>query len=169
MTLLLSRAFALTLAASALQLAAAAADSGPAPKPAAVPAGRPARYTIDNCISTFNPAKVEKTGAGGQFWFFDRDFAEGKTLKLSVVGPHLATHAPHRHVEDEFFFILEGQAECYLDGQWRAVPPNTGFYCPSGQEHGIRNAGDTEMRYLVIKKYEGAVPPAAPAVATPAH
>jgi mannose-6-phosphate isomerase-like protein (cupin superfamily) len=113
-------------------------------------------YTLDNCINTFDLAKTEKTDAGYQYWFADKNLADGKTVKLSVVGPHLATHAPHHHPEDEFFFILEGKAELFLDGQWRAVGPNTCFYCPSGHEHGIRNAGDTVLKYLVIKKYEAA-------------
>jgi oxalate decarboxylase/phosphoglucose isomerase-like protein (cupin superfamily) len=30
----------------------------------------------------------------------------------------------------------------------------TSFYCPSFSEHGIRNVGDTELKYLVIKKYD---------------
>jgi quercetin dioxygenase-like cupin family protein len=34
------------------------------------------------------------------------------------------------------------------------VEPYTSLYCPSNVEHGIRNAGDTELKYLVIKKYE---------------
>jgi F420-0:gamma-glutamyl ligase-like protein len=35
------------------------------------------------------------------------------------------------------------------------------FYCPSWHEHGIRNVGDTELKYLVLKKYLGPVPAAA--------
>lgn len=113
----------------------------------------PARYTIDNCVNTFSPGGVEATRTGQQYWFFDKAFADGKTLKLSVVGPHQASHAPHRHPEDEFFFVLEGKAEFYLDGKTRTVGPNTGLYCPSGSEHGIRNVSDGELRYLVIKQY----------------
>ena len=145
-----SRLLLLLLGCSAAVLLASTATaveptvSGPA-KP---------RYTLDNCINTFDPAKTEKTDAGYLYWFADQNLADGKTVKLSVVGPHLATHAPHHHPEDEFFFILAGKAELFLDGQWRAVGPNTCFYCPSGHEHGIRNAGDTELKYLVIKKYE---------------
>ena len=131
------------------------ASTATAAEPAAPGPAKP-HYTLDNCINTFDSAKTEKTDAGYQYWFADRNLADGKTVKLSVVGPHLSTHAPHRHPEDEFFFILEGKAELYLDGTWRAVGPNTCFYCPSGQEHGIRNAGDIELRYLVIKKYEAA-------------
>ena len=78
---------------------------------------------------------------------------DGKTLKLSVVKPHAATHEPHTHTEDEFFFVLEGTAEFHLDGETATGGPMTSFYCPSGVKHGIRNIGDTELKYLVIKKY----------------
>jgi mannose-6-phosphate isomerase-like protein (cupin superfamily) len=74
-------------------------------------------------------------------------------LKLSVVEPGKATHAPHQHEEDEFFFILEGQAEFYLDGKTKVVGPYTSLYCPSNVEHGIKNAGSTQLKYLVVKKY----------------
>ena len=66
------------------------------------------RYSIDNCVNTFNPADVESTKAGYQYWFADKKFAEGRTVKLSVVRLHEATYPPHRHAEDEFFFALEG-------------------------------------------------------------
>jgi quercetin dioxygenase-like cupin family protein len=111
-------------------------------------------YTIENCINKFSMDKTEKTKVGYQYWFADKNLAEGKTLKMSVVAPHSATHPPHIHAEDEFFFILEGKAELYLKGEWTPAEPYTSFYCPSNVEHGIRNAGDTELKYLVIKKYE---------------
>ena len=110
-------------------------------------------YTIDTVVSIFDGDAVEPTKVGYQYWFADKDFADGKTLKLSVVKPHAATHAPHTHEEDEFFFVLEGTAEFYLDGETATGGPMTSFYCPSGVEHGIRNIGDTELKYLVIKQY----------------
>ena len=76
------------------------------------------KYTIDNCVTEFLMDKAEKTKAGYQFWFADRDFIDGRTLKMSVVGPHSATHPPHKHIEDEFFFVLEvaaTQLEFYSD------------------------------------------------------
>ena len=128
--------------------------------PAAFYAGRqsaaqkPKTYTIENSVNEFDMKKVEQTQAGYQYWFADKEFIDGRTLKLSVVAPGKATHAPHRHPEDEFFFVLEGKAEFYLDGKTRVVGPYTSLYCPSNQEHGIRNAGDVTLKYLVIKKYE---------------
>jgi mannose-6-phosphate isomerase-like protein (cupin superfamily) len=112
------------------------------------------QFTIENCVSEFSMEKIKKTQVGYQFWFADPDFLNGRTLKLSVVEPHLATHPPHKHVEDEFFFILEGTAEFYLDGKTKVAGPYTSFYCPPNVEHGIRNPGDTELKYLVIKDYQ---------------
>jgi len=112
------------------------------------------KFTIDNCVSEFSIDKTVKTSVGYQFWFVDKNFIDGRTLKMSVVAPHSATHPPHMHIEDEFFFVLEGTAEFILDGKTKVAGPNTSFYCPSNIPHGIRNVGDTELKYLVIKKYE---------------
>ena len=114
---------------------------------------QPPTFTLDNSVVEISPERGEKTKAGYQFTFADPEFIDGQTLKLSAVGPGLASHDPHRHPEDEFFFVLEGRARFFLDGQTRTVGPWTSFYCPSNQLHGISNAGDTELKYLVIKKY----------------
>jgi mannose-6-phosphate isomerase-like protein (cupin superfamily) len=111
------------------------------------------RYSIENAVNTFDENQVQPTEVGYQYWFADKAFADGKTLKLSVVKPHSATHQPHVHEEDEFFFVLEGTAEFYLDGETEIGGPMTSFYCPTGMKHGIRNIGDTELKYLVIKTY----------------
>ncbi len=111
------------------------------------------RFTLENCVSKFDPNSVDSTKVGYQFWFVKKEFLDGRTLKMSVVKPHAATHAPHSHVEDEFFFVLEGTAEFYLNGKTTVANPYASFYCPPNGLHGIRNIGDTELKYLVIKKY----------------
>ncbi|CAH8282672.1 mannose-6-phosphate isomerase-like protein (cupin superfamily) [Mariniflexile fucanivorans] len=111
-------------------------------------------YTIQNCVNQFNIEQAIPTKVGYQYWFADKDFIDGRTLKLSVVVPHQSTHAPHKHIEDEFFFVLEGTAEFFLDGKTQTAGPYTSFYCPSNSMHGISNVGDTELKYLVIKKYK---------------
>ncbi len=111
------------------------------------------KYNIESCVNPFSMDNAEKTKAGYQYWFVDKNFLDGRTIKLSVVKPHEATHPPHKHAEDEFFFVLEGKAEFYLNGHRKVVGPMTSLYCPPYFEHGIRNVGDTDLKYLVIKKY----------------
>ncbi len=118
------------------------------------PAPQKAKYNLQNCVNEFSMNKIEKTEAGYQYWFVDKMMADGKTLKMSVVKPHAATHAPHQHPEEEFFFVLEGKVEFYLAGERKVVGPFSSLYCPPNVEHGIRNVGDTEAKYLVVKKYE---------------
>lgn len=111
-------------------------------------------FTIDNCINKFNREKAVKTAVGYQYWFIPQGFlADGQTVKMSVVAPRQATHAPHKHAGDEIFFVLEGTAQFFLNGKTVTGGPYTSFYCPDGSEHGISNAGDTELKYLVIRKY----------------
>jgi mannose-6-phosphate isomerase-like protein (cupin superfamily) len=111
-------------------------------------------FTIENCVNTFSMEDAISTEVGYQYWFANKDFLDGRTLKMSVVAPHKSTHAPHKHIEDEFFFILEGTASFYLDGKTKEVGKYTSLYCPSNVMHGISNAGETELKYLVIKKYQ---------------
>ena len=113
-----------------------------------------AKFTIDNCVNQFSMDQTIETKVGYQYWFADKEFIDGRTLKMSVVAPHKSTHAPHKHIEDEFFFVLEGTAEFFLDGKTKTVGAYTSLYCPSMVMHGISNVGDTELKYLVIKKYQ---------------
>ena len=110
-------------------------------------------YTIENSVNEFKMEGTRKTSVGYQYWFADKDFIDGRTLKMSVVAPHQATHAPHTHDNDEFFFVLEGKARFHLNGKEVVVGPYASLYCPPDSYHGISNAGDTELKYLVIKKY----------------
>lgn len=112
------------------------------------------KYTFENCINKFDMSKTVKTSVGYQYWFIEQKFLDDNlTVKMSVVAPKQATHAPHKHPGDETFFILEGTAQFYLNGKTTTGGPLTSFYCPVGSEHGISNAGDTELKYLVIRKY----------------
>jgi mannose-6-phosphate isomerase-like protein (cupin superfamily) len=112
------------------------------------------KWTIEECVNTFSAEKASSTKVGSQYWFADKDFADGQTVKLSVVGPYKQTHAPHRHAEDEFTIILEGKAIFFLDGDSITVSPLTCLYAPSNVEHCLRNAGDTELKYLVVKNFK---------------
>lgn len=111
-------------------------------------------YSIEDCVNTFSEDQAISTKVGYQYWFADKDFLDGRTIKMSAVAPGKSTHAPHQHPEDEFFYVLEGTAQFHLDGKEVVVEANTSLYCPPNSMHGIKNVGETELKYLVIKKYE---------------
>lgn len=108
------------------------------------------KWNIHNCVNKFDPESLSPTKVGSQYWFADANLTEGLTLKMSIVKPFQATHAPHTHAGEEFFVVLEGVAKFYLNGDSVVCGPLTSFYCPPMMKHGIRNAGDTELKYLVI-------------------
>jgi len=137
------RAFVLLLLPCAVVRVAAPSPAQEAPRP----------RSLAECVNEFSPAGIESTRAGYQYWFADKKFLDGRTIKLSVVRAHQATHPPHVHGEDEFFIVLEGTAELILADERRVVGPMTSFYCPPSVEHGIRNVGETDLKYLVIKTY----------------
>ncbi|MCC5830446.1 MAG: cupin domain-containing protein [Phycisphaeraceae bacterium] len=56
---------------------------------------------------------------------------------------------PHYHEnEDEWFFVLEGSAEFFLNG-WTRVAPGGAVFVPKGTVHTFRNAGDSELKMLI--------------------
>ena len=112
------------------------------------------KYTLENCLNRFDSSQTVKTAVGYQYWFIPQKFlADGLTVKMSVAAPHQATHAPHQHTGDEIFFVLEGKAQFILNGKTTTGEAYSSFYCPEGSTHGISNAGNTELKYLVIRKY----------------
>lgn len=57
---------------------------------------------------------------------------------------------PHRHErEDEWFHVLEGEAEFFSDGRWTKVSAGSSVFAPRGSVHAFRNAGDTVLRQWI--------------------
>lgn len=57
---------------------------------------------------------------------------------------------PHYHTrEDENFYVIEGSAEFFQDGEWKAVAPGTAVFMPKGVVHAFRNAGQTPLKMLI--------------------
>ena len=57
---------------------------------------------------------------------------------------------PHWH-EDlyEVFYVLEGEIEYLLGGDWRRAPAGTTVFIPAGAVHAFRNASGRPARHLV--------------------
>lgn len=70
---------------------------------------------------------------------------------VTTVGPHMASHDPHRHVEEELIIVKEGTIESMQNGETTIVGPGSVIFEASNELHGLKNAGDTPATYYVIK------------------
>jgi uncharacterized cupin superfamily protein len=58
---------------------------------------------------------------------------------------------PHWHEDlDEVFYVLEGEIEFLLDGQWRPVGAGSMVFVPAGTVRAFRNASDRPACQLVV-------------------
>jgi len=66
------------------------------------------------------------------------------------LAPGERPHPPHHHVHEEMFLVREGTVEVTLNGKSTKLGPGSVAFIASGDEHGIRNAGETHAQYFVI-------------------
>jgi quercetin dioxygenase-like cupin family protein len=72
-------------------------------------------------------------------------------MHVSVIAPGRAAHDPHAHDGEEVIFVLEGTAEIRMGDEVQTVGANTAVFCPPHVLHGIRNAGETPIRYMILR------------------
>lgn len=80
-----------------------------------------------------------------------------------TVKPGQAVHKAHRHAEEEYMVLVEGEGRWHLEG--KEVPARTGdvVYTAPWAMHGLTNTGDKPLTFLVIKfKAKGVAAPAKP-------
>lgn len=81
----------------------------------------------------------------------------GLDIHETELGPGEISHAPHRHVYEEAFVILEGKLEYYNNGTRTILTPGSVGFAGSNDEHGVKNIGDTRCRYCVFELGVGSV------------
>ena len=75
---------------------------------------------------------------------------ENLSIHITTLNPGLASHAPHRHVNEEAVFLREGTLEVYLNGETKVVGPGAVLVFMSNDWHAVRNVGDAPAIYEVI-------------------
>lgn len=71
-------------------------------------------------------------------------------MHITTLKPGIASHEPHRHVNEELIIIREGTVETLSDGVWKRVGPGSIIFNASNSLHGLRNVGTTPAVYHVI-------------------
>jgi len=59
-------------------------------------------------------------------------------------------HGSHSHKHEEMFLVREGTVEVTVNGKGTRLGPGGVAFIGSGDDHGIRNVGDTQAKYFVI-------------------
>jgi XRE family transcriptional regulator, regulator of sulfur utilization len=71
-------------------------------------------------------------------------------MHITTLKPGLASHDPHKHVNEELIIIREGTVETLSDGVWKRVGPGSIIFNASNSLHSLRNVGTTPAIYHVI-------------------
>lgn len=95
---------------------------------------------------------VEELPWGPHDWLIRPDIvAAEKLLLVRVHMPPGTGHAFHRHPEmEEIIYVLEGQAEQWVDRERRILGPGESAHIPQNVVHGTYNAGSMTLRFLAI-------------------
>jgi quercetin dioxygenase-like cupin family protein len=80
-----------------------------------------------------------------------QDMTGGVSVTLLETSPPGGGPPPHQHKnEDETFFVVEGEYEFLVDGQWIRASAGDSFYRARGTLHTFRNCGATAGRILTF-------------------
>ncbi|MGA9854638.1 MAG: cupin domain-containing protein [Gammaproteobacteria bacterium] len=104
----------------------------------------------------------ERSPKGKNAGLYDRRFGEiASQIGAQKLGYNLTVVAPgkrncpfhNHHMEEEMFFILEGEGEVRFGDKRYPIKPGDIIACPTGgpeTAHQIINTGTLEMRYLAV-------------------
>ena len=59
-------------------------------------------------------------------------------------------HPPHNHVHEEMFFVQQGTVEVTIAGKSTRLGPGSVAFIHSGDQHGLKNVGNTRAQYFVV-------------------
>jgi len=96
---------------------------------------------------------VEKTASGERRAVFDSGTATVDRLETHVttVNAAGASHAAHRHPDEELVFVREGVIEATINGVSSKAPAGSVIFFAANDLHGMRNAGDGQASYFVLR------------------
>ncbi len=101
----------------------------------------------------WNATQVLPQKYGARRNLFDSPTATLNNLECHVttLNPGESPHAAHQHPEEELMIVKEGTIEVMVNGELKRVGPGSVVFQASNQLHSIRNVGQTQATYHVLK------------------
>jgi quercetin dioxygenase-like cupin family protein len=82
----------------------------------------------------------------------------GPTEQMAAIAAGLVTlepgaqpHPPHRHPEEEIMIVGDGTGEFFVNGVATPVKAGDMVFAEANVLHGVRNTGQTQMKFYFIK------------------
>lgn len=112
--------------------------------------GRP---LLHSRVFHWDQGAEQTTDTGFKRSFFVEETATLDRLSCHVttVKPGQASHAPHKHPEEELVIIKEGTFDVMQNGKTTIAGPGDIVFEASNEMHGMRNSGSEVGSYYVIK------------------
>ena len=128
-------------------LSAVTAETGAGQEPQGTGQG-----ILGPAVFAWGKLQFHKTPTGEMAQVFKQPTATLDQLEMHVskLNPGTASHAPHRHVNEELIILREGDCETLSDGKWIRVGPGDVVFNASNSLHSFRNVGTTIAVYHVI-------------------
>lgn len=112
----------------------------------------PAAANLRSEFYPFESLSVRGTGPSRSRAVLRGKNRKGMTIEVhhTELAPDAAPHPPHHHVHEEIIAVREGLVEVTIAGKAVRLGPGGMAYIASNDEHGWKNAGDTQAHYVVI-------------------
>jgi quercetin dioxygenase-like cupin family protein len=113
----------------------------------------PGSPLLGSCLFNWDEMRAAPSATGEK-----RDVFRERTATLDQLAVHVTTvkpgeraHDPHRHWEEELIVVKEGTLESMQNGATTRLGPGSVIFEASNDLHGLKNVGDTQASYFVIK------------------
>jgi quercetin dioxygenase-like cupin family protein len=102
-------------------------------------------------MNTINLKDVKVKALPGRDVYVLTEQLATKNLTVGICEvPPKSTMVPHKHVQEETIFILQGNGHVVVNGEKESVCPGTLIHFPSNLEHFTANETDETMRFVFI-------------------
>jgi mannose-6-phosphate isomerase-like protein (cupin superfamily) len=105
------------------------------------------------------PVKTTETGSVRGFFKAPTATLDELECHVTTLNPGAASHAAHKHVNEELIIIREGTVEALVNGELKRVGPGSVVFNASSVMHSLRNVGDVPAVYHVISWYSPGMKP----------
>jgi|KBSMisStandDraft_5_1062788.scaffolds.fasta_scaffold233768_3 quercetin dioxygenase-like cupin family protein len=116
-------------------------------------AGAAGESPLPNAVVDASEAKVSHEAFGDLRTFFEGPTAQLKMMTAGslLLKPGQEPHPPHKHSEEEFMVVTEGNGEILVNGKKTQVGPGSMMYCEGNQLHGVKNTGTKPLLFYFYK------------------